>query len=129
MGRFSVVCVTLYVMLVEADPFDDYEDPMNFCKTIGRITIAEIKKHPSFMKNLPKYMVKGEKTNYDNEIFDQLLKSVNEVNQIIQDAKIPREVSTTTDGWSEIGGSMDPNEDEFDLENEINYSADHSAKI
>lgn len=81
------------------------------------------------MKNLPKYMVKGEKTNYDNEIFDQLLKSVNEVNQIIQDAKIPREVSTTTDGWSEIGGSMDPNEDEFDLENEINYSADHSAKI
>ncbi|KAI3501548.1 hypothetical protein L1887_29419 [Cichorium endivia] len=94
-----------------------------------RITIAEIKKHPWFLKNMPKDLVEGEKTNYENAGFDQSLQSVDEVNRIIQEAKVPGEGSTTTGGPPEIGGSMDPDEDEFDLENEIDYSGDHSAHI
>ncbi|KAL4570552.1 hypothetical protein LXL04_026208 [Taraxacum kok-saghyz] len=97
---------------------------------LKRITIAEIKKHPWFMKNMPKDLVEGEKTNYENASFDQSLQSVDEVNHIIQMAKVPGEGSTTRDGREEIGGSMDPDDDDddnddddFDLQNEIDYSA------
>lgn len=150
--------VTLYVMLVGAYPFEDPEDPRNFRKTIGRIvsvqysipdyvrvsadcrhllshifvanpskrsTIAEIKKHPWFLKNMPKELVEGEKTNYH----DQSLQSVDQINRIIQEAKIPSEGSTVADGQAEIGGSLDPDEEEFDLENEIDDSGDHSGQV
>ncbi|KVH95231.1 Protein kinase, ATP binding site-containing protein [Cynara cardunculus var. scolymus] len=148
--------VTLYVMLVGAYPFEDPEDPRNFRKTIGysipdyvrvsadcrhllshvfvanpskRITIAEIKKHPWFLKNMPKELVEGEKTNYENGSGDQSLQSVDQINRIIQEAKVPSEGSTTTGGQVEIGGSMDPDEEDFDLENEIDDSGDHSGQI
>ncbi|KAI3727848.1 hypothetical protein L6452_16468 [Arctium lappa] len=94
-----------------------------------RITIAEIKKHPWFLKNMPKELVEGEKTNYENGSHDQSLQSVDQINQIIQAAKVPSEGSTTTDGQAENGGSLDPDEEEFDLENEIDDSGDHSGQM
>lgn len=78
---------------------------------------------------MPKYLVEGEKTNYENAGFDQSVQSVEEVNRIIQESNVPGEGSTTTGGPPEIGGSMDPDDEEFDLENEIDYSGDHSAQI
>nr|GEU65500.1 serine/threonine-protein kinase SAPK3-like [Tanacetum cinerariifolium] len=86
-----------------------------------RITIAEIKKHPWFLKNMPKDLVEGEKTNYENANRDLSLQSVDEINRIIEDAKVPGEGSTTLDGQPEVGGSMDADDEDFDLENEIDY--------
>ncbi|PWA35943.1 serine/threonine-protein kinase SAPK3 [Artemisia annua] len=94
-----------------------------------RITIAEIKKHPWFLKNIPKDLVEGEKTNYENANRDLSLQSVDEINRIIEDAKVPGEGSTTIGEQREVGGSIDPDDEEFDLENEIDYSGDHSAHI
>ncbi|KAJ0559313.1 putative protein kinase CAMK-OST1L family [Helianthus annuus] len=96
-----------------------------------RITIAEIKKHPWFLKNMPKELVEGEKTNYENANCDQSLQSVEEVNRIIQEAKVPGEggSATATDGkLTDIGGSIDPDDEEFD-ENEIDESGDYSGQI
>ncbi|KAL4584845.1 hypothetical protein LXL04_009460 [Taraxacum kok-saghyz] len=62
----------------------------------------------------------GEKTNYENA--NQSLQNVGEINRIIQEAKVPgviSHISTIIDGLPEIRGSMDPDNDEFDLENEI----------
>ncbi|XP_071702786.1 serine/threonine-protein kinase SAPK3-like [Rutidosis leptorrhynchoides] len=95
-----------------------------------RITIEEIKKHPWFLKNMPKDLVEGEKTNYENANRDQSLQSVDEINRIIQEAKVPGESSTTSGGeLAGIGGSIDPDDEEFDLEDEIDYSGEHSGHI
>ncbi|GJZ90695.1 hypothetical protein Tco_0662622 [Tanacetum coccineum] len=57
------------------------------------------------------------------------LQSVDEINRIIEDANVPVESFTTLDGQPEVGGSMDADDEDFDLENEIDYSGDHSAHI
>ncbi|KAL4556228.1 hypothetical protein LXL04_038872 [Taraxacum kok-saghyz] len=72
------------------------------------------------LKNMPKYLVEDEKTNNENASFDRSLQSIDEVNGI--ESKICGEDSTTTYDRSEIGGSMDSDDDEFDLENEIDYN-------
>ncbi|KAI7738616.1 hypothetical protein M8C21_011477 [Ambrosia artemisiifolia] len=97
-----------------------------------RITIAEIKKHPWFLKNMPKELVEGEKTNYENANRDLSLQSVDEINRIIQEAKVPGEAgsTTTTDGkLTNISGSVDPDDEDFDLENEIDESGDYAGQI
>ncbi|GKF05486.1 serine/threonine-protein kinase SAPK3-like protein, partial [Tanacetum coccineum] len=76
---------------------------------------SEIKKHPWFLKNMPKDLVEGEKTNYENANRDLSLQSVDEINRIIEDATVPGEGSTTLDGQPEVGGSMDADDEEFDL--------------
>ncbi|CAK9173323.1 unnamed protein product [Ilex paraguariensis] len=149
--------VTLYVMLVGAYPFEDPEDPRNFRKTIGRImtvqysipdyvrvsadcrhllshifvanpskriTLPEIKKHPWFLKNMPKEQTEGEKTNLDEADGDQ---SVEEIMQIIQEAKIPGEASKA-EGQA-ASGSLDPDDGDIDLESEIDYSGDFVAPL
>ncbi|XP_024961408.1 serine/threonine-protein kinase SAPK3-like [Cynara cardunculus var. scolymus] len=84
-----------------------------------RMSIAEIKKHPWFLKNMPKDLVEGEKTNYENTSGDQSPQSVDEINRIIEEAKTPGE-GLNTNGQSVIGsGSLDPDDDEIDLEEEI----------
>ncbi|KAK9076602.1 hypothetical protein SSX86_004938 [Deinandra increscens subsp. villosa] len=96
-----------------------------------RITITEIKKHPWFLKNMPKELVEGEKTNYENANRDQTLQSVDEVNRIIQEAKVPGEGGSTTatgGAMTDVGGSLDPEDEEFDLENEIDESGDYSGQ-
>ncbi|XP_072987327.1 serine/threonine-protein kinase SAPK3 [Typha latifolia] len=44
-----------------------------------RITIPEIKKHPWFLKNLPKEIAEGERTNYEGRQADQPMQSVEEI--------------------------------------------------
>jgi len=94
-----------------------------------RSTIAEIKKHPWFLKNMPKELIEGEKTNYENANRDQSLQSVDEINRIIQEGKVPGETGSTTGKLIGIGGSLDPDDEEFDLENEIDESGDYSGQI
>ncbi|KAI3787527.1 hypothetical protein L1987_42062 [Smallanthus sonchifolius] len=95
-----------------------------------RITIEEIKKHPWFLKNMPKELVEGEKTNYENADRDQLLQSVDEINRIIQEAKVPGEGgSTIVTQLTGVGGSLDPDDEDLDLENEIDDSGDYSGQI
>ncbi|XP_076912080.1 serine/threonine-protein kinase SAPK3-like [Bidens hawaiensis] len=97
-----------------------------------RITIAEIKKHPWFLKNMPKDLIEGEKTNYENANRDQTLQSVDEINRIIQEAKVPGEGGSTTATDGQLTGngeSLDPDDEEFDLENEIDESGDYAGHI
>ncbi|URE07603.1 serine threonine-protein kinase [Musa troglodytarum] len=55
-----------------------------------RITIPEIKQHPWFLKNLPKEIINGEKTNFEGN-HDQPSQSVEEIMRIIEEAKKPAE--------------------------------------
>lgn len=89
-----------------------------------RITIPEIKKHPWFLKNLPKELIEGEKTNYETER-DQPLQSVEVVMRIIQEARTPGEGSKV--GQS-VAGPSDPDED-ADLDSEVDNSGDFVAAI
>ncbi|GJZ95573.1 hypothetical protein Tco_0667907 [Tanacetum coccineum] len=84
--------------------------------------IRAIRHHPWFLKNMPKDLVEGEKTNYENANQDLSPQSVDEINRIIEDAKVPVEGSATLDGQPEVGGSMDADDEDFDLENDIDYS-------
>ncbi|KMT11844.1 hypothetical protein BVRB_5g105400 [Beta vulgaris subsp. vulgaris] len=55
-----------------------------------RITIPEIKKHPWFLKNFPKDLIEGEKTNYEGKDGDQqTVQSEEEIMQIIEEARTP----------------------------------------
>ncbi|KAK2967732.1 hypothetical protein RJ640_012958 [Escallonia rubra] len=89
-----------------------------------RITMSEIKKHPWFLKNMPKELVEVEKHYEDLE---QPVQSVEEIMRIIQEAKTPGEGSKAE---GEAGsGSMDPDDAEIDLESEIDYSGDFVGHI
>ncbi|KAJ4777657.1 Serine/threonine-protein kinase [Rhynchospora pubera] len=55
-----------------------------------RITIPEIKKHPWFLKSLPREIAEGEKTNFSvKENKDSTMQSIEEVMRVIQEAKKP----------------------------------------
>lgn len=56
-----------------------------------RITIPEIRKHPWFLKNLPKELIEGEKTQYGEKESDQQDQSEEEIMRIIQEARTPGE--------------------------------------
>lgn len=90
-----------------------------------RITIPEIKKHPWFMKNMPKELIEGEKTNYEAAGCDQLLQSVEEIMQIIQEAKTPGEGSKLVDGQATGAGSSGPDDFEADLDSEVDNSGEY----
>lgn len=93
-----------------------------------RITIPEIKKHPWFLKNMQRELVEGEKTNYGEADRNKQLQSVEEIMQIIQEAKIPGETGIKAEGQLGIGNSLDADED-LDLESEIDYSGDYSSQV
>lgn len=81
-----------------------------------RITIPDIKQHPWFLKNLPKDLIEGEKTNYSG--LDQEkppIQSVEDIMKIIQEARAPGEASNASTGQFVVGGSLDPD----DLEGEL----------
>ncbi|KAL8112568.1 hypothetical protein AgCh_020043 [Apium graveolens] len=93
-----------------------------------RITIPEIKKHPWFLKNMQRELVEGEKTNYGEADRNKQLQSVEEIMQIIQEAKIPGETGTKAEGQLSTGNSLDADED-LDLESEIDYSGDYASQV
>ncbi|XP_065008771.1 serine/threonine-protein kinase SAPK3 isoform X1 [Musa acuminata AAA Group] len=57
---------------------------------LKRITIPEIKQYPWFLKNLPKEIINGEKTNFEGNN-DQPSQSVEDIMRIIEEAKKPAE--------------------------------------
>ncbi|XP_015885297.1 serine/threonine-protein kinase SAPK2 isoform X2 [Ziziphus jujuba] len=105
--------VTLYVMLVGAYPFEDPDDPRNFRKTIGRISIPEIKSHPWFLKNLPIELMEG--GSWQSRDVNNPPQSLEEVLSIIQEARISLEVPKN--GGNLLGGSMDL--DDLDMEADV----------
>ncbi|OVA06869.1 Protein kinase domain [Macleaya cordata] len=93
-----------------------------------RITIPEIKNHPWFLKNLPKELVEVEKTNYKPVDHDQPSQTVEEIMQIIQEARTPGEGSKTA-GQSVVG-MVDPDDDEeVDVESEVDTSGDFVSHV
>jgi len=83
-----------------------------------RITIPEIKKHPWFLKNLPKDLMEGEKTNYAQTDGDEPLQSVEEITQIVQEARTPGKAAAKAVDQSlplGSGGSLEPDDAESEL--------------
>ncbi|KAK9095016.1 hypothetical protein Scep_026487 [Stephania cephalantha] len=89
-----------------------------------RITIPEIKKHPWFLKSLPKELVEGEETKYAGR--DPPSQSIEEVMRIIQEARMPREGgSTAKDGEKPEEGAEDLDDiDAAELEAEVDISGE-----
>ncbi|CAI0413112.1 unnamed protein product [Linum tenue] len=122
--------VTLYVMLVGGYPFEDPDDPRNFRKTIGRITIPEIKQLPWFLKNLPKELVEIEKTNFSEAGgCEQPAQSVEEIMRIIEEAKVPGKGAKA--GGEQATGSGAGTSDDLggSLELESDLSGDYVAQV
>ncbi|KAE9450014.1 hypothetical protein C3L33_18086, partial [Rhododendron williamsianum] len=110
--------VTLYVMLVGAYPFEDPDDPRNFRKTINRITIPEIKKHPWFLKNLPVELLEQEEASTQRNDEDQKPshQSMEEVLAIIQEARKVTEAAAARGGGHFVAGSMDLDDADLDAD-------------
>uniref|UniRef100_A0A5B6ZQ24 non-specific serine/threonine protein kinase n=1 Tax=Davidia involucrata TaxID=16924 RepID=A0A5B6ZQ24_DAVIN len=92
-----------------------------------RITIPEIKKHHWFLKNIPKELIEGEKTNYEEAGRGLPLQSVDEIMRIIQEAKTPGEGSKA-EGQS-ASGELESDDAEADLESEIDYSSEFLTPV
>lgn len=73
-------------------------------------------------------LVEGEKTNYGEADRNKQLQSVEEIMQIIQEAKIPGKTGIKAEGQLGIGNSLDADED-LDLESEIDYSGDYASQV
>lgn len=90
-----------------------------------RITIPEIKKHPWFLKNLPKDIMDAEKRSSKEPDIEQ--QSVEEIMRIIQEGEVPGE-ATKAESRTTILGSSDPDDDEetedLELEAEIDNHSD-----
>ncbi|RRT58738.1 hypothetical protein B296_00026805 [Ensete ventricosum] len=108
--------VTLYVMLVGAYPFGDPSDPKNFRKTIVRITIPEIKKHPWFMKNLPIELADEHQKGMQNVDMNNRSQSIEEIFAIIQEARMPAVVSPVLGGLFVGGGSLELDDMDEDMD-------------
>ncbi|KAL5724075.1 non-specific serine/threonine protein kinase [Ranunculus cassubicifolius] len=84
---------------------------------LKRITLAEIKRHSWFLKNLPIELVEGEKTNYENTKSYRPTQSIEEITRIVHEARIPSENSKPS--WNSMVG-MDYQE--ADIEDYSNYT-------
>jgi len=62
-----------------------------------RITIPEIKKHPWFLKNLPREISEREKANYKYTETAEPAQAVDEIMRIVQEAKTPGDMSKAVD--------------------------------
>ncbi|KAL5973771.1 Serine/threonine-protein kinase srk2a [Asimina triloba] len=93
-----------------------------------RITIPEIKNHPWFLKNLPRDLIDVEKPNYQGRGKDEESQSVEEIMQIIQEARMHAEGSKAT-GQAAVG-TVDADEGETDLDSEeVELSGDFVARV
>ncbi|MCD7470736.1 hypothetical protein HAX54_010835, partial [Datura stramonium] len=90
-----------------------------------RITIPEIKKHPWFLKNLPKELMDSQRAKYE-EASEQLQQSVESM-KMIQEAKIPGEVSKPE--GKDPAGTTEKDDTEEDLESEIDSSNDFAVYV
>nr|BAX08113.1 sucrose non-fermenting-1-related protein kinase 2-2 [Pyrus pyrifolia] len=88
-----------------------------------RISLPEIKKHPWFLKNLPKELIEVERTNYAVVERDQPKQSIEEINKIICEARTPGE------GGSKAGGPVAGPSDSDDLETDLDCKVDVSGSF
>lgn len=77
---------------------------------------------------MPRELVEGEKTNYGEADRDKQLQSIDEIMQIIEEAKIPGETGSKAQAQLGIGDSLDADED-MDMESDIDYSGDYASQI
>ena len=91
-----------------------------------RITIPEIKKHPWFLKNLPKELMDVEHARFE-EASEQLQQSVEEIMKMIQEAKVPGVVSKSE--GKDPAGTAEQDDLEEDLESEIDSSNDFAVYV
>ncbi|KAK9163922.1 hypothetical protein Syun_004824 [Stephania yunnanensis] len=87
-----------------------------------RITIAEIKTHPWFFKNLPIELMEGEDGNFPSDDFNEESHSVEEILAILEEAHKPAE-GLKADGLF-VGGSMDLDDIDADDIEDIEASGD-----
>ncbi|KAM3338596.1 hypothetical protein P3S68_030682 [Capsicum galapagoense] len=92
-----------------------------------RITIEEIKKHPWFLKHLPKEFMEGEEASLVQvDGGEKPLQSIEEALAIIQEARKPEEGSKASDYFvnSSISMDLDDFDTDADLDDEIDTSGD-----
>lgn len=71
---------------------------------IKRITISELKKHPWFLKNLPRELTETAQSVYykrDNSAPTYSLQSVDDIMKIVKEARNPPPSTTPVPGWAE----------------------------
>ncbi|KAM0864468.1 hypothetical protein ACQ4PT_043919 [Festuca glaucescens] len=99
--------VTLYVMIVGAYPFEDQDDPKNIKKIIQRITMREIKRHPWFLKNLPRELTEaGQSTYYmrsSSSVPPFSKQTTQDIMRIVEDAKTRPGSSVAGYGYGDEG--------------------------
>ncbi|CAD5170651.1 unnamed protein product [Musa acuminata subsp. malaccensis] len=93
---------------------------------LKRITIPEIKQHPWFLKNLPKEIINGEKTNFEGND-DQPSQSVEDIMRIIEEAKKPAEYPKVAN--NPVSELVEVDEVDPDDETEVESSGDFLESI
>lgn len=76
-----------------------------------RISIGEIKRHPWFLKNLPKDFLEWSETSYNHDDPNEPLQSVDEIMKIVNEAKVPGVKAPSAGGY--------PDEMDFDIEADL----------
>ncbi|KAK9130106.1 hypothetical protein Sjap_010593 [Stephania japonica] len=87
-----------------------------------RITIAEIRTHPWFLKNLPIDLMEGEDGNFPSDDFNEESQGIEEILAILEEAHKPGE-GPRGDGLF-VGGSMDLDDIDADDLEDIEASGD-----
>lgn len=93
---------------------------------LKRITIPEIKQYPWFLKNLPKEIINGEKTNFEGNN-DQPSQSVEDIMRIIEEAKKPAEHPKVAN--NPVSELVEVDEVDPDDETEVESSGDFLESI
>lgn len=113
--RVSTECRELLSKIFVADPSK-------------RIMIPMIRKHPWFLKKLPRELADGEKINYGDKDSEQTSQTVEEIMRIIQEAKTPAQGSEAVKKSASMLGDADDLDTDLDAEY-IDDSGDLSAPI
>ncbi|CAJ1963698.1 unnamed protein product [Sphenostylis stenocarpa] len=94
-----------------------------------RITIKEIKSHPWFLKNLPRELTEAAQAAYyrkENPTFS--LQSIEDIMNIVEEAKVPHPASRSIGGFG-WGGEEDEDETKEDAEAEAEAEADEDEYV
>nr|VDD07912.1 unnamed protein product [Brassica rapa] len=107
------------------------QDCKHLLSRVFRITIAEIKKHPWFMKNLPRELTETAQAAYfrkENPTFS--LQTAEEIMKIVDDAKTPPPVSRSIGGfgWGDEEGKEEEEVDEEEVVEDEEDEYDKTVK-
>lgn len=87
-----------------------------------RITMAEIKSHPWFVKNLPADLVGDGTVSYEEP--DQPMQNMNEIMQILAEATVPADGARTAQFLCD-----DDLDDDMDLDSDMDFDIESSGEI